>query len=107
MIYPPFTMMARLLCTAKTMEVAEAVSCALLEKLQEYVKMNPGLRRRVLFMRQDDAPLAHLRGLYRAQVLVKLLEHPDSAAAVEFMRDLAAGDWPCDVLLEINPASMA
>ena len=106
-LYPPFTMMARLLCTAKTMEVAEAVSCALLERMQEYVKSTPSLRRRVLFMRQDDAPLAHLRGLYRAQVLVKLLEHPDSRAAVEFMRSLAAGEWPCDVLLEINPASMA
>ena len=106
-LYPPFTMMARLLCTAPAMETAQAVSCALLEKMQDYVKNTPSLRRRVLFMRQDDAPLAHLRGLYRAQVLVKLLEHPDSRAAVEFMRELAAGEWPCDVLLEINPASMA
>ena len=106
-LYPPFTMMTRLLCTAKSMEEAEAVSRALLEKLQDYVKNTPSLRRRVLFMRQDDAPLAHLRGLYRAQVLVKLLEHPDSRAAVEYMRALADGDWPCDVLLEINPASMA
>ena len=100
-------MMARLLCTAKTMEVAQAVSCALLDKLQAYVKATPSLKRRVLFIRQDDAPLAHLRGYYRAQVLVKLLEHPESYPAVEFMRELAAGEWPCDVLLEINPASMA
>ena len=42
-----------------------------------------------------------------AQVLVKLLEHPDSQTAVEYMRSLTEGEWPCDVLLEINPASMA
>ena len=106
-LYPPFTMMARLLCTAQTLETAEAVSTALLEKLQAFVQSTPSLKRRVLFMRQDDAPLTHLRGYYRAQVLVKLLEHPDSQTAVEYMRSLTEGEWPCDVLLEINPASMA
>ena len=106
-LYPPFTMMARLLCTAKEPEQAEAVSCTLLQELQAFVKTAPSLKRRVLFMRQDDAPLKHLRGMYRAQVLVKLLEHRDSRAAVEYMQQLAAREWPCDVLLEINPASMA
>jgi len=106
-LYPPFTMMARLLCTARSMEEAQAVSKTLLEKLQDFVRQQPGLRRRVLFLRQDDAPLKHLRGMYRAQVLVKLLEHPESRAAVEYMQALSGGEWPCDVLLEINPASMA
>ena len=106
-LYPPFTIMARLLCTAPTAEVAETVSCALLERLRQFVEATPLLRRRVLFMRQDDAPLKHLRGQYRAQVLVKLLEHPDSRAAIEHMQRLAGEEWPCDVLLEINPASMA
>ena len=106
-LYPPFTMMARLLCSAQTQETAEAVSQTLYERMEQYVKKTPALRRRVLFLRQDDAPLAHLRGLYRAQVLVKLLEHPDSQAAVRHMQELAAESWPCDVLLEINPASMA
>lgn len=106
-LYPPFTMMARLLCTARDLETAQGVSVTLLEKLQAFVRETSSLKRRVLFMRQDDAPLAHLRGYYRAQVLVKLLEHPDSRAAVEFMQGLSGMEWPCDVLLEINPASMA
>ena len=106
-LYPPFTMMARLLCTARDMETAEGVSIELLEEMRRFVKETPSLQRRVLFMRQDDAPLAHLRGYYRAQVLVKLLEHPDSRAAVEYMQALSGREWPCDVVLEINPASMA
>ena len=106
-LYPPFTMMARLLCTAAHLETAQAVSQTLLERLQDFVREHPRLRRRVLFMRQDDAPLTHLRGMYRAQVLIKLLEHPESREAIEFMQALASEEWPCDVLLEINPASLA
>ena len=106
-LYPPFTMMTRLLCTASSAEIAQSVSRELLQKLQELVQREPRLKRRILFMRQDDAPLKHLRGQYRAQVLVKLLVHEQSRAAVEFMQELSGQSWPCDVLLEINPASMA
>ena len=106
-LYPPFTMMARLLCTAENAEIAQAVSCELLDKLNDFLQKNPALRRRILFMRQDDAPLKYLRGRHRAQVLIKLLEHPDSRAALEYMQELTQQGWPCDVLLEINPASMA
>lgn len=106
-LYPPFTMLARLLCTADNAEIAQAVSCEMRDKLLEFLQQHPLLRRRILFVRQDEAPLKYLRGRYRAQVLVKLLEHPDSAAALEYMQHLSGQDWPCNVLLEINPASMA
>lgn len=106
-LYPPFTMMARLLCTAQNTETAQAVSCELLKKLDAFVGGRLHLRRRVLFMRQDDAPIKFLRGSYRAQVLVKLLEHSDSREALNYMQELADMDWPCTVQLEINPASMA
>jgi len=106
-LYPPFTMMARLLCVAAEAETAQRVSLQLLDKMQEFVRATPSLKRRVLFLRQDDAPLKYLRGRYRAQVLVKLLEHPDSRAAIEYMQQLSEMEWPCEVLLEINPASMA
>ena len=75
--------------------------------VNRFLQKNPVLRRRILFMRQDDAPLKYLRGRHRAQVLIKLLEHPDSRAALEYMQELTQQGWPCDVLLEINPASMA
>ena len=106
-LYPPFTMMARLLCTAENAEIVQAVSCELLDRLNDFLQKNPALRRRILFMRQDDAPLRYLRGRHRAQVLIKLLEHPDSRTALEYMQELTQQGWPCDVLLEINPASMA
>ena len=100
-------MMARLLCAAQNAEAAQAVSRELLGKLDTFVGGKLHLRRRVLFMRQDDAPIKFLRGYYRAQVLVKLLEHKDSQEALNFMQELADMEWPCTVQLEINPASMA
>lgn len=106
-LYPPFTMMVRLLCTASDEMTARTVSAALKEKLDAFIKDHPELRRRVLFLREDGAPLKYLRGRSRAQVLIKLLEHPGSRPAIAYMQSLCDEDWPCDVLLEINPASMA
>lgn len=106
-LYPPFTMMARLLCSAPEAETAEEVSRELLARLDDLRSNRPDLKRRILFLRQDDAPLKRLRGLCRAQVLVKLLEHPDSREIISYMQELAEQSWPCEVLLEINPASLA
>jgi len=106
-LYPPFTMITRLLVTAKTDETAQHVSIRLQELMQQFLTDHPALKRRVLFLRQDEAPLKFLRGMSRAQVLVKMLEHKDSQQIINYMQELTVRDWPCDVLLEINPASMA
>lgn len=106
-LYPPFTMMARILCTAQSEEIAQSVSVELKERLEKFVRGQPLLRRRVLFIRQDEAPIRFLRGRFRAQVLVKLLEHAGSRPAIGYMQALCEEDWPCEVQLEINPASMA
>ena len=92
---------------ATTAETAEEVSRELLARLDDLRSNRPDLKRRILFLRQDDAPLKRLRGLCRAQVLVKLLEHPDSREIISYMQELAEQSWPCEVLLEINPASLA
>jgi hypothetical protein len=46
-------------------------------------------------------------GLARTQVLLKILEHPDSAQILQFLKQLSEEAWPCRVNLEINPASLA
>ncbi len=61
----------------------------------------------MLFIREDDAPIKRLMGRARAQVLMKLLVHRDSDRIIEHLTDLSRRDWPCEVMLEINPASMA
>jgi primosomal protein N' (replication factor Y) len=106
-LYPPFTMLVRLLCQAKEEEVARATSGALLEDITGMLAHNPVARKRVLFCREDLSPIKRIMGRVRAQVLLKLLEHPDSQAILEYLNDLVNKSWPCEVALEVNPASLA
>ncbi|NLB37809.1 MAG: primosomal protein N' [Clostridiales bacterium] len=106
-LYPPFTMMVRLLCQARDEAVARAVSGQLLEHINELFVKEPQLRRRMLFIREDDAPIKRLMGRARAQVLMKLLVHKDSDRIIAHLNDLSRRSWSCDVVLEIDPASMA
>ena len=46
-------------------------------------------------------------GRARAQVLMKLLVHKDSDRIIAHLNDLSRRSWSCDVVLEIDPASMA
>ena len=106
-LYPPFTMLARLLCQAKDEPAARAASAALFKRIDVLLSGQPALQKRVLFYREDEAPIKKIMGRARAQVFIKLLEHPDSQAVLSALQEMANEDWPCEVTLEINPASMA
>ena len=107
MLYPPFTMMVRLLCEAPGEELARQVSGSLQERVGEFLTQHPHHKRQVLFVREDEAPIKRLFGLYRAQVLIKLLEHGESPKVLEYLQTLSEQPWPCRVSLEVNPASLA
>ncbi len=107
MLYPPFTMMIRLLCEAAREEQAREVSGELNRRIAKILSEEPSLRRRVLFFREDVSPIKRIMGLSRAQVLMKLLEHPDSRRILLLLKELSEEPWPCRVSLEINPASLA
>lgn len=106
-LYPPFTMLVRLLCQAGKAETARETAVLLEKRVSSFLKDHPALKKRVLFVREDDAPIKRLMGLYRAQVFIKLLEHKDSQQVLAFLNDLAKEEWPCQVHLEINPTSLA
>ncbi len=106
-LYPPFTMMVRLLCQAREGEVARAVSAAILDDITAMLAKDPVARKRVLFCREDLAPIKRIMGRVRAQVLLKLLVHPDSQKILEYLNELVNKSWPCEVALEVNPASLA
>lgn len=107
LLYPPFTMMVRLLCEARDEEVSRDVSARLHQEISAWLKEHPVLKKRVLYVREDAAPIKRIMGLYRAQVLIKLLEHPESEQVLAYLKDVAGQQWPCKTSLEINPASLA
>ncbi|MHC1786721.1 MAG: primosomal protein N' [Christensenellales bacterium] len=106
-LYPPFTMLVRLLCQAPEEGTARAASAALFARIEQMVAADAAVKKRVLFFREDEAPVKKIMGRFRAQVLMKLLEHPDSHAIVASLQLLAQEAWPCEVSLEVNPASLA
>ncbi len=106
-LYPPFTMMVRLLCEHAQEDVARGVSTALFTRLEEWLQQHPNLRKRVIFHREDASPIKRIMGFWRTQVLLKLLEHPESGEVLDFLKQLSEETWPCRVSLEVNPASLA
>ena len=107
LLYPPFTMMVRVLVEARGEEQSREVSSAIRERIAKKLAEAPRLKKRVLFVREDAAPIKRIMGLYRAQVLMKLLAHIDSDEVLTFLNDLTQEPWPCKVGLEIDPASLA
>ncbi len=106
-LYPPFTMMARFLCEADDLEVARAAADKLKDTVQAYLQDTPRIARRLLYIRSGEAPLAKLRGKYRAHVLMKLLVHPDTDVLLEYLQRLTQTPLGVKLVLEINPASLA
>ena len=105
-LYPPFTMIVRFLCDAKEMEAARKTAENLREQVIREFSGTP-LYRRILFIRSDDAPISRIQDRARAHVLMKLLNHPDTEKILARLQEMAGGEYPARVQLEINPASLA
>lgn len=105
-LYPPFTLMVRFLCEDRSPENARKTA----EKIRNRVIGEFGktpLWRRVFFIRADDAPIARIQDQFRAHVLLKLLNHPDTDRLIARFQEMAGETYDAKVLLEINPASLA
>ncbi|MBR3905864.1 MAG: primosomal protein N' [Clostridia bacterium] len=105
-LYPPLTMMVRFLCDAREMETALATA----EEIKNRITCrfgNTPLWRRILFIRSDEAPISRIQERARAQVLLKLLNHPDTDQLIAAMQEMAREEYPAHTVLEINPVSLA
>ena len=106
-LYPPFTMIARLLVESERQDAAMAMNSHLYDTLEAYLQAHPAQKRRVLMFRADAAPVAKIRGKHRYHVLLKLFEHPDSQPIVQFLGELAqVSDPDCQIYAEVNPATL-
>lgn len=106
-LYPPFTSMTRLLCEADDEETAVKTAMKLCERIEKLSEDNPKYKKRLLYVHCDKSPISCLRGKHRAQVLMKILNHPESEPIREFCSQLAREEWPCRVYCEFDPANLA
>jgi primosomal protein N' (replication factor Y) len=106
-LYPPFTVLARLLLSARSEMAAQEAASALESKLNEFLDSDPAIRRDVIQMRALEAPIKLLRGEARWQVFLKMYAREPSDRVISFMEELE--EIPFEgvrVELEVNPNAM-
>ena len=105
-LYPPFTVIARIVYSANSEDAARAAAEADEARMNAWLDQQ-GMRRDVVQLRAVEAPIKQLRGEYRWQLFLKMYFKADADAVAARMHALA-GDAPEGVRaeLEINPVSM-
>ncbi len=106
-LYPPFTVLARLLVSSKSEAAAQEAALALEAKLNEFIDSDPAIRRDVVQMRALEAPLKILRGEMRWQVFLKMYAKDPSERVISYMETLEEISFEgVRVELEVNPNAM-
>ena len=106
-LYPPFTIMARLLVESNSAAAAQQTAGQLFADCEALLRDHPIWKKRTLMMRLDQPTVTVLRGKSRWHVLFKLLVHPETEAWVAALTDLSRREHPgADVYFEYNPTTM-
>ena len=106
-LYPPFTVLARLLVESDSPLAAQQHARALHERCQALLAAHPAWKKRTLMMRLDQPSVAMLRGKTRWHVMFKLLVHPETEAFAAALSELAREAAPrVETWFEYNPTTM-
>ena len=106
-LYPPFTVMARLLVEADSELDARTCAAGLYAECQMLLAEHPAWKKRTIQMLLDQPPVRMLRGKTRWHVLFRLLVHPDTEAFAAALTALAAKPREhTQVWFEYNPVNM-
>ncbi len=106
-LYPPFTILARILAESEKEETAEEAAARLAEALRERIGARPDWQKKLLLLNRDIPSVAFLRGKHRRQILMKLLRSPEADELLGAAADLLADfQSRAEIRLEINPTNM-
>ena len=105
-LYPPFTVIARIVFSAKAPEAARAAAEDAERQMNAFVD-ETGARADVVQLRAVEAPIGQLRGAFRWQLFLKMYFKGDVDAAAARMQAIAeAAPEGVRGELEINPANL-
>ena len=106
-LYPPFTLIARLLVENPDEAAARLSAERLYDVVRTYLLSHPAQKKRVLMLRVDEAPVRRIRGQYRCHVLLKAFDHPEVSPLLRLLSELAGvEDGASKIYCEVNPATM-
>ena len=105
-LYPPFTVIARIVFSAKDAEAAQSAAQAAEARMNAWLD-ETGARRDAIQLRALEAPIGLLRGETRWQLFLKAYFKADMDAVAAFMQSLAdAAPEGVRAELEINPVNL-
>ena len=106
-LYPPFTVMARLLVEARLPGDAQRTAENLSEALDGLLAEQPELGQCVLLRTMDQPSVKLLRGRHRWHILMKLWAGDSAEALCAKLNEMArAQTGPAEVYFEYNPTTM-
>ena len=106
-LYPPFTILARLLVESTAEAAAREHAQALHRRCEALLDSHPVWKKRTLLMRLDQPSVTILRGKSRWQILFKLLVHKETEAFAAELTAMAREEVPgVDTYFEYNPTTM-
>ena len=106
-LYPPYTLLARLLYEAAREADAQAAAEGAMRQMEAFFERRTYLRKYVLALRVMACPVKMIRGKSRWQVTLKIVDQPICQEAVGKMSEIARTPLEnCACICQVNPSSM-
>lgn len=106
-LYPPYTLIARLLYEADDDANAQRAAEAALRLMEAFFERRTYLRKYVIALRVMVCPIKRIKGKSRWQVTLKVVDQPVCAEAVGKMSEIASvPPVGCACICQVNPSSM-
>ena len=107
MLYPPYTLIARLLFESADEKATQAEAEAAYRAMEAFFERRAYLRKYVKSLRVMPCPVAHIKGKARWQVALKIIDQPVCQEAVGKMSEIASAPREnCACICQVNPSSM-
>ena len=106
-LYPPFTLLARILVESPKEQAAASAAEDLEKQARELLEEHPDWKKKVLLMMNDTPSVKVLRGKNRRHILMKLLVSREADELIAAMTEITReADKETEVWFEVNPTTM-
>ena len=106
-LYPPYTLIARLLYEADREEDAAAAAQSAMRQMEAFFERRAYLRKYVVTLRVMPCPVKRIKGKSRWQVTLKIVDKSVCQEAVGKMSEIAKAPLEgCVCVCQVNPSSM-
>ena len=106
-LYPPYTLIARLLYEADREEDAQSAAESAMRQMEAFLERRAYLRKYVVSLRVMPCPVKRIKGKSRWQVTLKIVDKSVCQEAVGKMSEIARTPLEhCACVCQVNPGSM-